>query len=155
MRSIHARFFSKVFKDNSCWMWLAAKNRGGYGLFRKDGSAWLAHRVSWEMANGPIPAGMDVLHSCDVPACVNPGHLFIGTAADNMADMSRKGRHRSRTKPESVARGQAHYKTKITPEIAAHIRKNAIGRGAQRALAHKFGLSEAAVSLVVRWKSWT
>ena len=53
----------------------------------------LAHRVSWELANGPIPENMCILHSCDTPLCVNPEHLFLGTLADNMADKERKGRH--------------------------------------------------------------
>jgi hypothetical protein len=56
------------------------------------GSVWKAHRVAWTLANGPIPAGMHVLHTCDNPPCCNPGHLWLGTQADNMADMARKGR---------------------------------------------------------------
>lgn len=155
MRTLEERFFEKVKKSSGCWHWVGCKNAGGYGCMRSTNNATaLAHRISWQLARGTIPPGMDVLHTCDVPDCVNPAHLFIGDAATNMADMAMKGRHRSKTKPSSVARGESHYAAKLTTELVAYIRERAIRRGAQRSLARELGLSEATISLVVRGKRW-
>lgn len=85
-------FWSKVSKD--CWTWKASIKPGnGYGHFHHGGKDYNAHRLAWELTNGPIPEGMHVLHRCDVPHCVNPAHLFLGTHAENMEDMRRKHRH--------------------------------------------------------------
>jgi len=66
----------------------------GYAKKTYEGKQQLAHRVAWQQAYGPIPAGLEVLHFCDNPACINLDHLCLGTHAANMADMARKGRHR-------------------------------------------------------------
>lgn len=86
------RFWAKVNKSDDCWEWTACKNSAGYGQIRINGKAELAHRVSWELANGPIPDAMYVLHRCDNPSCVRPDHLFLGTSSDNTQDMISKGR---------------------------------------------------------------
>lgn len=87
------RFLSRFRKDaGGCWIWTAAHSSGGYGQIARNGKNIYAHRVSYEMFVGPIPAGMYICHTCDTPACVNPAHLFAGTQRDNAIDMSRKGR---------------------------------------------------------------
>lgn len=88
------RFWAKVEKGPGCWLWTGAKNSRGYGQTASGlkGKSKLAHRASYEHFYGPIPDGLYVLHRCDVPHCVNPQHLFVGTAADNMQDAVRKGR---------------------------------------------------------------
>lgn len=85
-----------VTTSTGCWEFTGYRMPNGYGKIglgsREDGND-LAHRVAWRLANGPIPAGMDICHRCDNPPCCNPAHLFLGTRLDNMSDMSRKGRH--------------------------------------------------------------
>lgn len=83
---------SQFVTECGCQIWTAATSMKGYGQFNKGGKDYLAHRASWTISHGPIPAGLWVLHRCDTPPCINPDHLFLGTAADNTADMIRKGR---------------------------------------------------------------
>ena len=80
---------SYVVADNGCWIWQRNPSQR-YGITNGQ----LAHRVSYERENGPIPDGLEVCHSCDTPKCVNPKHLWLGTHKDNMADASSKGRMR-------------------------------------------------------------
>ncbi len=78
---------------SGCWLWTAGESHG-YGVIGDGhGGAEFAHRASWRIFRGDIPSGMNVCHHCDVPFCVNPDHLFIGTQKDNVRDMANKGRH--------------------------------------------------------------
>ena len=79
--------------ETGCWIWTGALNRHrGYGRLRFKDKEIKAHRYSWELHNGPIPDGLQVLHKCDTPACVNPDHLWLGTHKENMHDCIKKGR---------------------------------------------------------------
>jgi hypothetical protein len=89
------RFWDKVEKSDGCWNWKASKNKQGYGRFGiAAGQSVNAHRVSYAIANGPIPIGLFICHVCDNPSCVNPDHLFAGTRQDNIDDMMIKKRSR-------------------------------------------------------------
>ena len=96
-RPIEERFFEKVVKGDSCWTWLGQKDRNnGYGTFsvliNGKSKNIKAHRFSWTLFNGEIPAGLWVLHKCDNPQCTNPDHLFLGDRKKNMDDAAEKGR---------------------------------------------------------------
>jgi len=91
-----AAFLSKIEikSENGCWMWKAAIYNNGYGVFNRGGKLVAASRFMWELSNGcEIPKDMQVLHRCDVPLCVNPRHLWLGTIRDNMQDCVAKGRN--------------------------------------------------------------
>lgn len=90
--SLKERFFKYVNKTDSCWIWTGSPNSTGYGNLDIDGKKVKAHRVSWILHKGEIPEGMYICHTCDTPLCVNPEHLFLGTAKSNMQDMKDKGR---------------------------------------------------------------
>jgi len=97
------RFMAYVEKMDSCWMWKGSVNRRGYGklCFRENNSA-IASRVSYELFNGPIENGMFICHTCDIPSCVNPKHLWAGTHVENMMDMTEKDRHHGKLFPMDV-----------------------------------------------------
>jgi hypothetical protein len=89
------RFWTKVIKGQTCWLWTGATNAKGYGIFGFRDKLMRAHRVAYMLTHGPIVDGLLVCHRCDTPACVRPDHLFVGTAADNTKDARRKGRLKS------------------------------------------------------------
>lgn len=159
--SLQERFWPKVNKNGSvpahcpelgpCWEWTAGRTRDGYGDFRHGNTKRGAHRVSYEMHNGPIPAGGLVCHACDNPPCVNPDHLFVGTDADNTRDAARKGRHKNPHTP-----GELHANAKLTDRDVQLIRLLCGRIGLKRSeVAERYGLSHTVISKVVNRRSWT
>lgn len=114
------RFWRKVNKTETCWLWTGYIEKRGYGRFGYNYKTIEAHRMSWIIANGEIPEGMIICHECDNPSCVNPDHLFLGTHKDNTWDMVDKGRHGGsmrgkKHKPESLVKMS---KTRQAQELA-------------------------------------
>lgn len=151
------RFWRKVDKSGDCWLWTSARDRAGYGVFTfADRHAEKAHRISWRLTHGTIPAGLFVCHHCDQPSCVNPAHLFLGTAADNNADMMRKGRYvpGSRQAKSLASRGSNNPRAKVTEEDVLRMRElRAAGWPAVR-LAARYGLSKGMVHRILSRKCW-
>lgn len=97
-RKFRERFAAKVKDTGSCWLWTGACSDNGYGQVRiggRKGTTVSAHRIVWQLCRGPIPNDLKVCHTCDIPNCVNPNHLFLGTHQMNMDDMILKGRYRN------------------------------------------------------------
>jgi len=131
-----------------CWEWKAAKNQRGYGVINDGTRIQLAHRMAWLLEHGSLPARLSVCHTCDNPGCVRPSHLFIGTRADNNADMKEKGRDRSGTNPP---RGESTWCVKLTEEIIREIRSSS-ERGVD--LAQKYGVTRATITDIRKRRSW-
>ena len=106
---------------------------------------WYANRYAWTITSGPIPAGLLVLHRCDNPPCCNPKHLFLGTKLDNARDRASKGRGRDQ-------RGERNPSAKLTE---AEVREIRSAIGSQAAIAARYGVTQTAVSLIVRNKNWS
>lgn len=148
--NISERFWQKVEKTDTCWVWRASKkNRHGHGQFglSHHGSmrAIPAHRVSWQLTFGVIPNGLYVCHKCDNPSCVRPDHLFLGTQKDNMQDAVAKGR---------MARGERLGKLTETQikEIRSLFQTTSL---TQKELAEHFEISRANMHRILHRKVWT
>jgi len=132
----------KVDPNNNCWIWQGFKDKDGYGSIIINQKMNKPHRVMWEIHNGPIPEGINVLHKCDNPPCVNPDHLFLGSQKDNIQDCIKKDR---------FVRGEKNGRAKLTKNKVIKIyydnRKYA-------EIAKDFSVSKASVGSIKKGRNW-
>jgi hypothetical protein len=141
------QFWSRITRSEGCWEWPGTRNPKGYGYVSGGFYRMFAHRAAWELAFGPIPKDLCVLHRCDNPPCVRPDHLWLGTIADNNADMAAKGR--ASRKPRQF--GEQHHAALITAADVHHIRESS-ARGID--LAMQFGISPSTISAIRHRRKW-
>lgn len=145
------RFFNKVQKTSRCWLWTASSNRKGYGQFGVKMGRWkikYAHRMSYEFFVGKIPKGFLVLHKCDVPLCVNPDHLWIGTHMDNCKDKIKKGRM-------ADTKGQKNGRAILSEDEVRRMRKMYLtGKYSQVELGKFFGIKKSMANRVITKVAW-
>lgn len=158
------RFWAKVAVSapSECWLWRGRRD-GTYPSVcwnGKYGKYMIAHRLAWELARGPIPSGLCVLHRCDTPRCVNPNHLFLGTVAENNLDKLFKGRcaygdrNGARTHPETHPRGERHGRAKLSAGQVAEIRARVAAGETKAAMARCFGVGFSTVGSIVAGRTW-
>lgn len=147
------RFFRHVEPElnSGCWLWSGHLERG-YGRLSVRRRMVLAHRLSWEIHRGAVPEGAGyhgccVLHRCDTPTCVNPGHLFLGTHSDNMKDKIAKGRG-------ADARGSKSGRAKLDEVAVAAIRRALEAGASIKGQARRYGVSQRAIQFIARGVTW-
>jgi hypothetical protein len=137
-----------TFGSSTCWYWIGSTSGIGYGCLPALGES-KAHRVSYRIFKGDIPAGAKVLHKCDTRCCVNPDHLFVGTQAENVADMVSKGRNR----PTSLC-GEKNPMAKMTAKEVEQAKAMKQSGAKQADIARFFNVSPMTISRLIRGESW-
>lgn len=175
-RKLESRFWPKVDRvggSGTCWSWMGAKFQDGYGMFQcaipteqnPSLSTRKAHRVAWILVNGPITPQSNgkrnlVMHACDNRICVNPGHLSLGTPADNSADMAQKGRassgddHWTRLRPTDALRGEQIGTSKLEREQAERVfTLRAAGMSYQQ-IGDELGINKTTAHRIATGQTW-
>lgn len=146
-----------------CLLYTGAGVPRGYGVIYYNGRQQYAHRLAWEIENGPIPDGLFVLHECDVPGCVNPSHLFLGTPKDNTQDMLRKGRctagapygdRNPMRVHDGLLSGEKSGAAKLTASQVESIRARYATGETQTSLAEEFRVRQGHISRIIRRTAW-
>lgn len=147
--SLEEKLLSKAAWHGECLIWFGQKCPKGYGRLRLEGKMQRAHRLMYQLRNGPIADGQVIRHSCDNPACVNPDHLCLGTQLENVRDMFVRGR-------ANKLNGESHPNAKLTDLQVAEIRRRYVpgvyGKGAH-VLAKEFGVSKPTIQAIVSGES--
>lgn len=149
---VRERFYSMFSPEpnSGCWLWIASGNTDGYGQIMIRNKTRSAHRVSWKLHYGKLPLDSLVCHKCDVPCCVNPDHLFLGTYKDNIVDCIEKGRF----EPPGT-KGERHGSAKLNEQDVKFIRKYARSHdNFGRDLASIFGVTRGTISNIVCRYTW-
>lgn len=142
--SLHAR---ATRAPSGCWLWSGQRDRDGYGSVSYRNRRWGAHRLAWFFRRGPIPKGLFVCHRCDVPACINPEHLFLGSPRDNTQDSATKGRR-------ADTRGSRHGNSKVTEAQVVEMRAAFAAGDPVATIARRVGMSPANTKKIVLSETW-
>lgn len=147
-RPMIERFWEKVHKTDGCWLWTASLDNHGYGQIQRSREQHpiRAHIYSYELHYGSIPAGLCVCHRCDIPACIRPDHLFLGTHTDNLKDSASKGR---------MHRGERTGNAKLTNKEVIEIKSLLANHVPQKVIAKKFKVSHANICAINTGYSWS
>lgn len=137
-----------VGEVDECWLWMARLDRDGYGRFKLAGKSLYAHRVAYQMAVGQIAAGLFVCHHCDNPPCCNPAHLFLGTPADNAADMARKGRADKRF-------GDHNTQAKLSIQDSRQAHELLSAGESLMSVAERLGVSRSTIYNIATGRHWS
>lgn len=154
------RFWSHVQKTDGCWIWTRSATHDGYGSFSLGGRTFVAHRVAWIIEYGQFDQNLCVCHHCDNPICVRAEHLFLGTHADNMEDMVRKGRqalgdkNAMRLYPERIPRGSKNGSSKFTEEQIRTIHGMRIDGCTLEEIAKIYNTNAIRIGLICKGKYW-
>lgn len=144
--TISERFWGKVEKTETCWNWVGALYKNGYGQFVITGEPKTpAHRTAWRLVNGDIPIGMFICHKCDNRKCVRPDHLFVGTRQENVADMLAKRRNTF---------GESCWKAKLTDQKVIEIHSRYSAGEFQSDLAKEFSVDQQTISSIATGTNW-
>lgn len=127
---------------DDCWPWTGAVNRSGYGAVQWRGKQRNASKAAYESISGEVPDGLMVCHTCDNPRCCNPGHLYVGTAKDNVTDKMERGRHRG-----GFAQGAAHPRTvaKLDEAMVKEVRARSAAGESYSAIGRSLGLTATTI----------
>lgn len=153
MDAVLKRFWDKVEKTDTCWIWIAHKIKKGYGHFHFQTDDILAHRFSYQLHKGPIPEGKLVLHTCDNPSCVNPDHLWIGNEKENRDDADRKGRGKY-FGSKIPKKGIENINCKLTEDQVKEIRNLKETGKSLRNIAKQFNVFWLTIFNIVHRKTW-
>lgn len=146
---------------SGCWIWMRACDEDGRGRFVYEGKSWLLSRLSYTLFVGPIPVGLLICHTCDIPGCVNPFHLFVGTHQDNVLDMVNKGRHKSGNAGTATVNlrkganlvGELVGTAKLSEADVIEIRRLAETQTLAM-LSERYGVSQTQISRIKNRKKW-
>lgn len=141
---------ARVVRSGDCWVWTGAVDRHGYGQMRVEGRTTYVHRVVADEVLGPLEPGEAVCHRCDNPPCVRPDHLFIGSQADNLADMTAKG-HRRNLPPQP---GELHPRHRLTAEQVREIRRRRAAGEKLTDLGREFSVTKAHIGNIAARRLW-
>lgn len=144
---LYYRFMAKVAVADGCWLWKASRNKDGYGMIGFRRRSIGAHRVSYVLFRGDQVPGLSVLHTCDVPACVNPFHLYLGTQAQNVRDRVIRGRSRHPF-------GENHGRAKLSADDVTAIRAALAAGCVQRRLAERYDVTPTTILGIKNGRIW-